>query len=110
MDKELIQRAIMKRHGDKSLKNSKLADKYLQKIIQLPLDLPDPSEEQSRSFLGRHLGVFQKQSKEGYSESWTDDEFSSVPEIDIAYNNLFSLELAYFGRSQKIMPWEIPIY
>ncbi|GLJ36570.1 hypothetical protein SUGI_0735040 [Cryptomeria japonica] len=97
MDKELIQRAIMKRYGDKSLKNSKFADKYLQKIIQLPLDLPDPSQVQSKDFLDRHLGVFQKQSKEGHSESEIDTEDDSMPEIDRAYNALFSA----FEQSEK---------
>ncbi|KAH9314594.1 hypothetical protein KI387_023221, partial [Taxus chinensis] len=64
MDKDLIERAIIKKYGDakgkKSSKhNEELADMYIQKIIQLPLDLADPSKEESRSFLRGQLGVFE---------------------------------------------------
>ncbi|GLJ34999.1 hypothetical protein SUGI_0704290 [Cryptomeria japonica] len=62
MDKSLIERAIIKMYGGESLQNGKeLVDKYLQKIIQLPLDLPDPTEDDSKTFLQRQLGVFSKQ-------------------------------------------------
>lgn len=68
MDKGLIERAIMKKYGDiktKSFKASQeFADNYLQKIIQLPLDLPEPSEEQSKSFLEGQLGVFHMKDNE----------------------------------------------
>ncbi|XP_057844057.2 uncharacterized protein LOC131053463 [Cryptomeria japonica] len=62
MDKRLIERAIIKKYKDinvkKSVKaNQEFADMYLQKIIQLPLDLPDPRNEESRSFLRGELGV-----------------------------------------------------
>ncbi|XP_057869508.2 uncharacterized protein LOC131076382 isoform X1 [Cryptomeria japonica] len=93
MDKTILQRAIMKKYGDKSSKhNKKLANMYLQKIIQLPLDLPDPSEVQSKKFLDQHLGVFQKQKSASQTQSETDEEDDSVAEIEIAYNALFSLE------------------
>ncbi|GLJ35178.1 hypothetical protein SUGI_0708060 [Cryptomeria japonica] len=67
IDKGMIERAIIKKYGDmkmnRSLKdNQDLADKYLQKIIQLPLDLPDLSEEQSKEFLEGQLGVFRESS------------------------------------------------
>ncbi|GLJ35642.1 hypothetical protein SUGI_0716420 [Cryptomeria japonica] len=105
MDKDLIQRAIMKKYGDKSLKNSKLADKYLQKIIQLPLDLPDPSEVQSKKFLEGQLGVFEKERNKGHMESEADGEDDSVTEIDEAYNALFSTKLDFekiFGSTTPI--------
>eukprot|EP01018_Ginkgo_biloba_P014132 Gb_30356 [translate_table: standard] len=64
MDKTLIERAIIKRFGDKNNKSDissqDIADNYLRKIIQLPLDLPDPSDAESKSFLDMHLGVFDK--------------------------------------------------
>ncbi|GLJ38248.1 hypothetical protein SUGI_0778660 [Cryptomeria japonica] len=72
MDKRLIERAIMKKYGDgktnRSLKASQeLADMYLQKIIQLPLDLPDPSEEQSRRFLKGQLSVLENEDEVPHS-------------------------------------------
>ncbi|GLJ22090.1 hypothetical protein SUGI_0414130 [Cryptomeria japonica] len=62
MDKKLIKRAIIKKYKDvfanKSLEtNQELAEIYLEKIIQLPLDLPDPGDEESRRFLRGQLGV-----------------------------------------------------
>eukprot|EP01018_Ginkgo_biloba_P010706 Gb_03697 [translate_table: standard] len=61
MDEKMIDRAIIKKYGDKSnnkLKksNEELADKFFQKIIQLPLDLPDPSDIESKRFLEGQLG------------------------------------------------------
>eukprot|EP01018_Ginkgo_biloba_P014130 Gb_30354 [translate_table: standard] len=59
MDKTMIEREIIKRFGDKNNKSDKssqdIADNYLRKIIQLPLDLPDPSDAESKSFLDMHL-------------------------------------------------------
>lgn len=57
MDKRLIERAIMKKYGEMKANRQELADMYLQKIIQLQLDLPDPSDEESRTFLKGQLGV-----------------------------------------------------
>ncbi|KAH9294881.1 hypothetical protein KI387_038469 [Taxus chinensis] len=87
MDKSLIERAIMQKFGDKQ--NSKqLADKYLQKIIQVPLDLPDPSEDQSMNFLKRQLGVFADE--EDHPKPIADAQEFSISEIDAAYDALFS--------------------
>ncbi|KAH9316707.1 hypothetical protein KI387_025334, partial [Taxus chinensis] len=61
MDKSMIERAIIRMFGDKNNKPNQssqdLADKYLRKIIQLPLDLPDPSSSESESFLQGQLGM-----------------------------------------------------
>eukprot|EP01018_Ginkgo_biloba_P010910 Gb_30945 [translate_table: standard] len=56
MEKKIIDRAIIKKYGDqrnnKSKKsNEELADKFFQKIIQLPLDLPDPSDAKSKRYI-----------------------------------------------------------
>eukprot|EP01018_Ginkgo_biloba_P010746 Gb_11502 [translate_table: standard] len=59
MEKKMIDRAIIKKYGDESnnkSKNEELADKFFQKIIQLPLDLPDPSDAESKRFLEGQLG------------------------------------------------------
>eukprot|EP01018_Ginkgo_biloba_P009757 Gb_07742 [translate_table: standard] len=61
MEKKMIDRAIIKKYGDKSNNKSKksneeLGDKFFQKIIQLPLDLPDPSDIESKRFLEGQLG------------------------------------------------------
>eukprot|EP01018_Ginkgo_biloba_P010908 Gb_30946 [translate_table: standard] len=61
MEKKMIDRAIIKKYGDKGNNKSKksneeLADKFFQKIIQLPLDLPDPSDAESKRFLEGQLG------------------------------------------------------
>lgn len=62
MDKKLIKRAIIKKYkdinGSKSLKSDQeLAEVYLEKIIQLTLDLPDPGIEETRKVLRGQLGV-----------------------------------------------------
>eukprot|EP01018_Ginkgo_biloba_P010913 Gb_30943 [translate_table: standard] len=61
VEKKMIDRAIIKKYGDKGNNKSKksneeLADKFSQKIIQLPLDLPDPSDAESKRFLEGQLG------------------------------------------------------
>ncbi|GLJ18774.1 hypothetical protein SUGI_0335250 [Cryptomeria japonica] len=62
MDKRMIENAIIKKFGNQHNKppnkcNEALADKYLRKIIQLPLDLPDPSHTESKNFLQGQLGI-----------------------------------------------------
>ncbi|GLJ15190.1 hypothetical protein SUGI_0248350 [Cryptomeria japonica] len=90
MDKVLIERAILKKYGDKSLKNSQqLADHYLQKIIQLPLDLPDPSEDESKRFLDTQLGVFGRPNKNEDPEADAND--GGQAEKDEDYDRLFSI-------------------
>ncbi|GLJ21891.1 hypothetical protein SUGI_0409340 [Cryptomeria japonica] len=62
MDKRLIDRAIIKKFENANTKaNQELADMYLQKIIQLPLDLPDPSAEESKRFSRGQLGVVENE-------------------------------------------------
>eukprot|EP01018_Ginkgo_biloba_P029645 Gb_38713 [translate_table: standard] len=61
MDKTMIERAINSKFGgaDKSYQDAevkKLAEKYLRKIIQIPLDIPEPSDGDLKKFLGRHVG------------------------------------------------------
>eukprot|EP01018_Ginkgo_biloba_P011036 Gb_18516 [translate_table: standard] len=56
MDKKMINRAIIKKYGEKGNNKSKkhneeLAEIFFQKIIQLPLNLPDPSDTESKKFL-----------------------------------------------------------
>jgi hypothetical protein len=71
MDKSMIERAIIRKFGDKNIKpnksNQDLADKYLRKIIQLPLDLPDPSNSESQKFLQGQLGI--SDSRKGTTDS-----------------------------------------
>ncbi|GLJ15185.1 hypothetical protein SUGI_0248260 [Cryptomeria japonica] len=90
MDKGLIERAIIKKYGDKYLKNTQqLANNYLQKIIQLPLDLPDPSEDEFKSFLDTQLGVFSRPNK---NENPEPDAHADIQaERDDDYDSLFSL-------------------
>eukprot|EP01018_Ginkgo_biloba_P010032 Gb_22056 [translate_table: standard] len=63
MDKRMVERAIIKKFGEKANNNrskkanQELAENYFQKIIQLPLDLPDPSDAESERFLKARLGV-----------------------------------------------------
>ncbi|XP_057844514.1 uncharacterized protein LOC131053903 isoform X2 [Cryptomeria japonica] len=81
MDKSMIERAIIKKFGDKNSKSNKfnqdLADKYLRKIIQLPLDLPDPSNSESKNFLQGQLGM------------WDNREGSTNPKAQTEVHNTF---------------------
>lgn len=52
MDKKMIERAI-KRNFEGA--GDDLAEKFICKIIQIPLSLPDPTEKESNSFLEYHL-------------------------------------------------------
>eukprot|EP01018_Ginkgo_biloba_P011071 Gb_27040 [translate_table: standard] len=68
VEKKMIDRAIIKKYGDESNNKSKkfneeLADKFFQKIIQLPLDLPDPSDAESKNFLLGQLGSLEEDSE-----------------------------------------------
>ncbi|XP_057841088.2 uncharacterized protein LOC131050819 isoform X2 [Cryptomeria japonica] len=77
MDKSMIERAIIRKFGDKTSKpnnksNQDLADKYLRKIIQLPLDLPDPSSSESQLFLQGQLGM--SDSRKGTTDSEAQNE------------------------------------
>eukprot|EP01018_Ginkgo_biloba_P033338 Gb_34617 [translate_table: standard] len=61
MDKTMIERAINSKfgvaeRGYRDTELEKLADKYLRKIVQIPLDLPDPSDSDLKKFLERHVG------------------------------------------------------
>ncbi|GLJ23632.1 hypothetical protein SUGI_0447600 [Cryptomeria japonica] len=62
MEKNIIQRAIIRMYGSmKSIDNKfneELADRYLRKIVQLPLHLADPSAKESTNFLDRQLGMW----------------------------------------------------
>ncbi|GLJ15045.1 hypothetical protein SUGI_0245750 [Cryptomeria japonica] len=90
MDKALIERAIIKKYGDKSLKDSQqLAYHYLQKIIQLTLDLPNPSEDESKRFWDTQLGVFSKPSKNENPEVDAPDGVLAKKVED--YDALFSI-------------------
>ncbi|KAH9297181.1 hypothetical protein KI387_028863 [Taxus chinensis] len=80
MDKRMIERAIIRMFGDKNNKPNKssqdLADKYLRKIIQLPLDLPDPSPSESKFFLEGQLGM--SETRKGASGSQTETQTQTV--------------------------------
>ncbi|GLJ23483.1 hypothetical protein SUGI_0444880 [Cryptomeria japonica] len=59
MENSMIERAILRKHGNnKSKDNKELAEKYLRKIVQLPLHLPEPSHSESKDFLKRQLGMW----------------------------------------------------
>ncbi|XP_059075438.1 uncharacterized protein LOC131076693 [Cryptomeria japonica] len=62
MEKSMIQRAILRKYGNIKNKDNKsneeLAEKYLRKIVQLPLHLPDPSDSESSDFLKWQLGMW----------------------------------------------------
>lgn len=54
MEDSMIEREILRKYGNNSRKdNEELAKKYLRKIIQLPIHLPDPSDAESSDFLKR---------------------------------------------------------
>ncbi|KAH9314155.1 hypothetical protein KI387_022782, partial [Taxus chinensis] len=80
MDKQMIERAIIRMFGDKNNKPNEssqdLADKYLRKIIQLPLDLPDPSPSESKLFLEGQLGM--SDTKKRASGSQTETQTQTV--------------------------------
>eukprot|EP01018_Ginkgo_biloba_P011034 Gb_30856 [translate_table: standard] len=87
MEKKMIDRAIIKKYGDKSnnkskKRNEELADMFFQKIIQLPLDLPDPSDTESMKFLEGQLGSLQENSESLSGTPSTDNggEISSCEE------------------------------
>ncbi|XP_059073458.1 uncharacterized protein LOC131046448 [Cryptomeria japonica] len=52
MDKKMIERAIMRNFGDES---GVLAEKFISKIIQIPLILPELTDQESNRFLEYHL-------------------------------------------------------
>ncbi|GLJ06279.1 hypothetical protein SUGI_0035050 [Cryptomeria japonica] len=54
IDKKMIQRAVERRFKDNDDKD--LADKFICKIIQIPLSLPDPTNKESDNFLQHCLG------------------------------------------------------
>ncbi|XP_059073054.1 uncharacterized protein LOC131073766 isoform X2 [Cryptomeria japonica] len=54
IDKKMIQRAVERHFKDNNDKD--LADKFICKIIQIPLSLPDPTEKESDKFLQYYLG------------------------------------------------------
>lgn len=54
IDKKMIQRAVERHFEDNDDRD--LADKFICKIIQIPLSLPDLVVEESDKFLQRHLG------------------------------------------------------
>ncbi|XP_057863598.2 uncharacterized protein LOC131071677 isoform X2 [Cryptomeria japonica] len=76
MDKSMIEKAIIRKFGDKNSKPNEssqdLADKYLRKIIQLPLDLPDPSNSESQHFLQGQLGM--SDTRKGTTDSEAQNE------------------------------------
>ncbi|XP_057844089.1 uncharacterized protein LOC131053482 isoform X2 [Cryptomeria japonica] len=85
MDKRLIERAIIKKFEDANAKdNQELADMYLQKIIQVPVDLPDPSDEESSRFLKGQLGVSENENKTSIEDNGSstngDEEREDVPD------------------------------
>ncbi|KAH9326606.1 hypothetical protein KI387_006784 [Taxus chinensis] len=53
MDKKMIERAVRRNFEDNDDKD--LADKFICKIIQIPLSLPDPTDEESNRFLHHQL-------------------------------------------------------
>ncbi|KAH9314160.1 hypothetical protein KI387_022787 [Taxus chinensis] len=77
---QMIERAIIRMFGDKNNKPNEssqdLADKYLRKIIQLPLDLPDPSPSESKLFLEGQLGM--SDTKKRASGSQTETQTQTV--------------------------------
>ncbi|XP_059073484.1 uncharacterized protein LOC131046435 [Cryptomeria japonica] len=52
MDKKMIERAITRNF---QVAGDDLAEKFIRKIIQIPLSLPDPTDQESNSFLEYHL-------------------------------------------------------
>eukprot|EP01018_Ginkgo_biloba_P025811 Gb_34008 [translate_table: standard] len=91
MEKKMIDRAIIKKYGDKSSNKSKksneeLANKFFQKIIQLPLDLPDPSDVESKRFLegqlGSLVGDFKTELDGDFETEHKSESLSRSPSID----------------------------
>ncbi|GLJ19995.1 hypothetical protein SUGI_0362600 [Cryptomeria japonica] len=74
MDKKMIARAIAHKYKDNININTvgleELAEKYLSKIVQLPLALPDSSHDETMDFLEQQLG-------EGFEETANDDSSSN---------------------------------
>ncbi|KAH9319657.1 hypothetical protein KI387_021426, partial [Taxus chinensis] len=62
MDKKMIARAIANKFQDNNINNHNfpdpvdLADKYISKIVQIPLALPDVDQDETKTFLDRQLG------------------------------------------------------
>ena len=54
IDKNMIERAIRRSFED--VEDNDIAEKFLCKIIQIPLSLPDPTEAQTNKFIEYHLG------------------------------------------------------
>ena len=86
MDKHLIKRAIMRKYRNVNAiqyleSNQELVEIYLEKIIQLPLDLPGSGDEELRRFLRRQLGVLDNEnlaSKKGKDGVITPNSISSL--------------------------------
>ncbi|GLJ21880.1 hypothetical protein SUGI_0409170 [Cryptomeria japonica] len=106
MDKRLIERAIIKKLKDVNAKeNQELADMYLQKIIQLPVDLPDPSNEESSRFLKGQLGVSENENKTSIEDNGSSnngaDEREAVPDNRSSNNGVEEREAVPGNRSSN---------
>eukprot|EP01018_Ginkgo_biloba_P033095 Gb_38074 [translate_table: standard] len=76
----MIRKAVNSRYALAGYEGKDLeveSDKYLQKIFQLPLDLPDPSKHHFKKFLNRQLGAQSKENDMQPSLSTTECNVSS---------------------------------
>lgn len=61
VDKLMVQRAIQNQLFGEDQCSEELADKFLRKIIQLPVTLPDPGDHKIRQFLTGQMGFLPMQ-------------------------------------------------
>ncbi|XP_057844092.1 uncharacterized protein LOC131053484 [Cryptomeria japonica] len=73
---------------------------YLQKIIQLQLDFPDPSDVESRRFLRGQLGVSENEKKYDRSSSNGGEE-GEVVEQDNAAQIIINMETTITGKQKQ---------
>ncbi|GLJ23499.1 hypothetical protein SUGI_0445250 [Cryptomeria japonica] len=88
MENSMIQRAMRRKYGNNNSRanntsNEDLADKYLRKIIQLPLYLPDPSDKESRDFLQSQLGMWDSRKGSAFKKVNTDARRKANPKFQI---------------------------
>ncbi|XP_059076127.1 uncharacterized protein LOC131061633 isoform X1 [Cryptomeria japonica] len=88
MVNSMIQRAIRRKYGNNNSRanntsNEDLADKFLRKIIQLPLHLPDPSDKESRDFLQSQLGMWDSRKGSAFKKVNTDARRKANPKFQI---------------------------
>ncbi|KAH9304185.1 hypothetical protein KI387_008589, partial [Taxus chinensis] len=117
MDKKMIERAVRRNFEDNDDKD--LADKFICKIIQIPLSLPDPTDEESNRVL-RHqlkyeppvttLAALDDGGDTDYGELDTDyEEEENVAEIPMQERIVVDIDASSQGKVYNLPGWKVEL-